>query len=213
MKNLLKNTFVFVALSIAFSGWTACTKTSSNANGQKGAQIEVASNASNSASKTETANATAGETGDNPYPPAPEAVLQTENKDLEGKVLKFADYKGKVVLINLWATWCGPCRGEMPHLIEMQDKYRDKGFEVVGLDVDEESVEEINNFAKENKLNYKLGYADEKTVSAFIKLTKLSGIPQSVLINRDGRMTGIFSGGGPKVIGQMKEAVDKTMGS
>ncbi len=212
MKNLLKNTLFFIALSVAFSSWTACNR-SSNANGKNGAVIEVAPNASNSASKTEAANTSSGENADNPYPPAPEAILQTENKDLDGKILKFADYKGKVVLINLWATWCGPCRAEMPHLIEMQEKYKDKGFEVVGLDVDEESVEEINNFAKEMKLNYKLGFADEKTVSAFIKLTKLSGIPQTILINRDGRMTGIFSGGGQKVVGQMKEAVDKTMGS
>ena len=212
MKNLLKNTALFVVLSIAFSSLTACNN-SSSANGQKGPVIEVGSNASNSAGKSDSANTTSGETGENPYPPAPEAILATENKDLEGNVLKFADFKGKVVLINLWATWCGPCRAEMPHLIEMQEKYKDKGFEVVGLDVDEESVEEINTFAKEMKLNYKLGYADQKTVSAFIKLTKLSGIPQTILINRDGRMTGIFSGGGQKVIGQMKEAVDKTMGS
>ena len=145
------------------------------------------------------------------YPAAPEAVLQTENKDLEGNTLKIADYKGKVVLVNLWATWCGPCRGEMPHFIEMQDKYREQGFEILGLDVDEESVEEINAFAKEMKLNYKLGYADQKLVSAFIKITKLQGIPQTLLINREGQLIGVFSGGGQKVINKMKEAVDKAM--
>ncbi len=209
MKNSLKNTLLLIALSIAFSNLTACTKTSTATNAQKGAVIEVAPNASN---KTAGVNPTSPtENADNPYPPAPEAVLLTENKDLDGKVLKIEDYKGKVVLVNLWATWCGPCRGEMPHFIELQDKYRDQGFEVIGLDVDEESVEEINNFAKEMKLNYKLGFADQKMVSAFIKLTKLQGIPQTILINRDGRMTGIFSGGGQKVITQMKEAVEKTM--
>ena len=199
MKNLLKNTFLFVALSIAFSSFTAC-KTSVSS--QKGTNSEVSSN-NTAPTNTEVA---AGN-----YPAAPEAVLQTENKDLDGNPLKIADYKGKVVLVNLWATWCGPCRGEMPHFIEMQDKYRDKGFEVLGLDVDEESVEEINTFAKEMKLNYKLGYADQKLVSAFIKITKLQGIPQTLLINRDGQLIGVFSGGGQRVITQMKEAVEKAM--
>lgn len=205
MKNLLKNIALFAVLSIAFSTLTACNNT------QKGAVIEVANSASNSANKTETANTTSVEKSDNPYPPAPEAVLQTENKDLEGNVIKFADYKGKVVLVNLWATWCGPCRGEMPHLIEMQEKYKDQGFEVVGLDVDEESVEEINAFAKEMKLNYKLGYADQKTVSAFIRLTKLQGIPQTIVLDRESRLISAVGGGGLKKIEEMKAAVEKAM--
>ncbi len=99
----------------------------------------------------------------------------------------------------------------MPTFIELQEKYKDKDFVVIGLDADEESVEEVNNFAKEMKLNYKLGFADEKIVSGFIKLTKLQGIPQTILLNRDGRMTGIWGGGGPKNLNQIKEAVDKTV--
>lgn len=199
MKNLYSNLVLFVALSVAFSSFTAC-KTAVNS--QKAANVEVTAN--NAAAPPH--NEVAGN-----YPPAPDAVLQTENKDLDGNPLKIADYKGKVVLVNLWATWCGPCRGEMPHFIEMQNKYRDQGFEVIGLDVDEESVEEINAFAKEMKLNYKLGYADQKMVSAFIKITKLQGIPQTLLINREGQLIGVFSGGGQRVITQMKEAVDKAM--
>lgn len=206
MKNLFTNLVLFIALSVAFSGLTACTKT---ANTQKGPVIEagnVTVSTNSNSSPAPEADTAAGN-----YPPAPEAILQTENKDLDGKVFKIEDYKGKVVLINLWATWCGPCRAEMPELIAMQDKYRDQGFEVLGLNVDDESVEDINAFAKQMKLNYQLGYADQKLVSAFIKLTKLQGIPQTILINREGKMTGIFSGGGQRVIGQMKEAVDKTM--
>lgn len=211
MKNLLKNTLFFIALSIAFSSLTACTKTST-ANSKNGAVIEVGSNASNSATKTETANTDSVENFDNPYPTAPEAILQTENKDLDGKVLKFADYKGKVVLINLWATWCGPCRAEMPSFIELQEKYKDKDFEIVGLDVDEESVEEINTFSKEMKLNYKLGYADSKMVSAFIRLTKLQGIPQTIVIDRDSRLVAAVGGGGQQKVNEIKMAVDKAMG-
>ena len=201
MKNLYKNLFLFVALSVTFSSFTACKNSVSS---QKATNGDVSAN--NTAPTTTNTEVAAGN-----YPAAPDAVLQTENKDLDGNPLRIADYKGKVVLVNLWATWCGPCRGEMPHFIEMQDKYRDLGFEVVGLDVDEESVDEINTFAKQMKLNYKLGYADQKMVSAFIKITKLQGIPQTLLINRDGQLIGVFSGGGQKVINQMKEAVDKAM--
>ena len=209
MKNLLKNTLLFIALSIAFSSFTACTKTS-NVNSQNGAVIGVAPDGSRNANTT----AAAPEVADGNYPPAPEGILQTENKDLDGKSLKIEDYKGKVVLVNLWAIYCPPCRAEMPEIVAMQEKYKDKGFEVVGLNVsdpNEETVDQINKFTKEMKLNYKVGYADQKLVSAFIKLTKLQGIPQTILINRDGKMTGIFSGGGQKVINQMKEAVDKAM--
>ena len=171
--------------------------------------IEIAPNSPNNADIARPMPPT--ETVESAYPPAPEAILQTENKDLDGKVLKIDDYKGKVVLVNLWATWCGPCRAEMPTFIELQDKYKDRDFVVIGLDADEESVEEVNNFAKEMKLNYKLGFADQKTVSGFIKLTKLQGIPQTIVINREGRMTGIWGGGGQKNLTQIKDAVEKTV--
>ncbi len=209
MRNILKNTLLLIALSIAFSNLTACTKTSTATNSQKGAMIEIAPNSPNNADIARPMPPT--ETVESAYPPAPEAILQTENKDLDGKVLKIDDYKGKVVLVNLWATWCGPCRAEMPTFIELQDKYKDRDFVVIGLDADEESVEEVNNFAKEMKLNYKLGFADQKTVSGFIKLTKLQGIPQTIVINREGRMTGIWGGGGQKNLTQIKDAVEKTV--
>ncbi|MDQ2745747.1 MAG: TlpA family protein disulfide reductase [Acidobacteriota bacterium] len=201
MKNIIKNTLLFIILCVAFSNWTACTKSPSL--NSDGTTISVAPNASNSTASTDT--------GDSLYPPAPEGILQTENKDLEGKVLKIGDYQGKVVLVNLWATWCGPCRAEMPTFIDLQEKYKDKDFVVIGLDADEETVEEVNNFAKDVKLNYKLGFADQKMVSAFIKLTKLQGIPQTIVINRAGKMTGIWGGGGQKNLTQIRDAVDKAV--
>jgi thiol-disulfide isomerase/thioredoxin len=145
------------------------------------------------------------------YPPAPAALAQADVKRLDGTIYKLADKKGKVVLVNLWATWCGPCIGEMPHLVEMQEKYKDKGFEVIGLDTDDESKEDIEAFAAKQKLNYELGWADGKLMSEFVKLSKLQGIPQSILLNREGQLTGVFTGGGPKTIAKMKETVEKIM--
>ena len=68
------------------------------------------------------------EAKNNGFPPAPVAVSQAEIKNIDGTSFKVEDKKGKVILLNLWATWCGPCRAEMPDLIDLQNKYRDKDF-------------------------------------------------------------------------------------
>lgn len=144
---------------------------------------------------------------DSDYPMAPEAIRNTEVEMLDGSSFKLADQKGKVILINLWATWCGPCRSEMPELVKLQEKYRDKGFEVIGLDIDPEPKDMIEPFAKEMGLNYQLGWAEPELVEEFFKISERNGIPQSFLINRKGELNGVFFGGGPSVIGKMKEVV------
>jgi thiol-disulfide isomerase/thioredoxin len=188
-EKIFTNLVLFTALSVAFSNLTACTKTAT----QSGS-TETSKNAQNSN-----------------YPPVPSGIIQADIKDLDGNTFKLEDKKGKVVLVDLWATWCGPCREAMPDLIELQDKYRDKNFEVLGLNTDDETPEAVRAFAQTKKLNYPLGYADGKLMSEFIRVTRLQGIPQSILINRDGRMVGIFPGGGSKVMAQIKETVDQTV--
>jgi len=210
MRNLFANVILFAALSVAFSALTACNNTAST---QKGPVIEVASNESANVAAPNTAVA---ETKDSKFPPVPTGLYQAAIKDLDGNEYTLEDKKGKVVLVNLWAIWCGPCIAEMPHLREMQEKYQDEGFEVVGLNTGDdggetESVENIRAFVEEKKLNYPIGYADEKFFGEMIKLTRMAAIPQSVLINRDGKMTGIFKGGGQRVINEMKQSVEKVM--
>jgi len=195
MKVFLKNIALFIVLTLAFSALTACT-------GTKTASVD----------ENTTAPANTAANSDKPkvnYPPAPSAIMTADVKNLDGTTFKLQDKKGKVVLVNLWATWCGPCIGEMPHLVEMQDKFRDKGFEIIGLDTDDESKEDIEAFAAKQKLNYQLGWADAPMMKEFVKITRLPGIPQSILINRDGQLTGVFTGGSPKVIEKMKETVEK----
>ena len=148
-------------------------------------------------------------TGD--FPLAPVAVSQAEIKTIDGGTFKIEDKKGKVVLLNLWATWCGPCRAEMPELIELQDKYRDKNFEIIGLNSDDETTEQIKDFAEKMKLNYTIAWADPKLMNELLKISKFNGIPQSYMIDRDGKLRGVFTGGGPKVIGQLKETADKVI--
>ncbi len=203
MKNLFKYFLGFAILSVAFSNFSGCANTAST---QKGPELDNTSTNSNA-----TNGATPVDAKNSDYPPAPSGIMQTEIKDLDGNTFKVEDKKGKVVLLNLWATWCGPCRQEMPELVAMQDKYRDKGFEIYGLNVDEESVEDIKTFSEEMKLNYQLAYANTKIMSDFVKVTRLSGIPQTILIDRDGRMTFAVGGGGSRVVNDMKKAVEKTV--
>jgi thiol-disulfide isomerase/thioredoxin len=194
MKRFFTNLVLFTLLCIVFSGFTSCTNTTSPSN------IPVDGN-----------NQTSTETKDDNYPPVPTGIIQAEIKDLDGNIYKLEDKKGKVVLVDLWATWCGPCVAAMPELIALQEKYRDKNFEIIGLDTDDESPEQIKAFAETKKLNYQLGYADSKLTYEFYKVTRLQAIPQSILINRNGKMVGIFPGGGSAIMTKIKNAVDKTV--
>jgi thiol-disulfide isomerase/thioredoxin len=131
--------------------------------------------------------------------PAPEVHF----KDLDGKDVSLADYNGKVVLVNFWATWCDPCRVEIPWLIEMQQKYAGKGFTVLGVAMDEEGKSVVAPFvAKEHfdvggqklPMSYPILIGTDAIADKF---GGLLGYPTSILISRDGkqvkRITGLIS--------------------
>ena len=159
MKNLFTNAILFIGLCVAFSSLTACPTAKSDAGNQQA---------------TNNTNTAPNDTKSSAYPLAPSAILQAEIKKLDGTTFKVEDKKGKVILLNLWATWCGPCRAEMPELIAMQEKYKDKGFEIIGLNSDNESTDEINTFVEKMKLNYAQGYSDSKLTGEFFKLSKIA---------------------------------------
>ncbi|HEX8369122.1 MAG TPA: TlpA disulfide reductase family protein [Pyrinomonadaceae bacterium] len=190
MKFTVKKTALFIFLAIAFSTFAACRGGGYN------------SGLTNTAETTKKSD----------YPSVPAAIMQAELKGLDGGKLKLEDYKGKVVLVNLWATWCGPCKGEMPHLVELQNTHKEKGFEILGLDTDENDTEaKVKSFAEDMKLNYTLGWIDEKTYNELLKISKFPGIPQSFLISRDGQLLGVFTGGSPSTIAKLKDIVGKTV--
>ena len=131
--------------------------------------------------------------------PAPEVTL----KDLEGKDLSLSQYRGKVVLVNFWATWCEPCQVEIPWLIEIQQKYAAKGFTVLGIAMDEEGAKVVTPWVSKERfdvngaksqMNYPIVIGND---AAADKFGGLLGYPTSVLITRDGkivkRITGIIS--------------------
>jgi thiol-disulfide isomerase/thioredoxin len=125
------------------------------------------------------------------------ANLDFTIQDLDGRSVKLADYKGKVILLNFWATWCGPCKAEIPGFVELQDKYRDDLI-VVGYSVDDDEPK-ARAFAQEYKMNYPvlLGLGREDVQDAY---GPIWGIPASFIISRDGRVCKKHLGIAPKAV-------------
>jgi thiol-disulfide isomerase/thioredoxin len=113
------------------------------------------------------------------------ANLNFTVKDLNGVDVKFSSFKGKVILLNFWATWCGPCKAEIPHLVELQKQYANY-LVVLGFSVDD-PVEKLKPYASQYKINYPVLVGDgrDDVQDAF---GPLWGIPVSVIINRDGKI-------------------------
>ncbi|MGD1089831.1 MAG: TlpA disulfide reductase family protein [Verrucomicrobiota bacterium] len=113
--------------------------------------------------------------------PAPGWELQ----DLNGKTVRLSDFKGKVVILDFWATWCPPCRAEIPGLIELQKKYQAQGLAVVGVSVDQASSDTVKSFVQQMGINYPVVLADTKVVTAY---GGIAGLPTTFIIDRTGRI-------------------------
>ena len=116
-------------------------------------------------------------------------------KNLEGKEVELSSFKGKVVLLNFWATWCGPCKAEIPGFVELQEKYKDK-LTIVGYSVDD-TAELAKKYAAQYKMNYPilLGEGREELQDAY---GPIWGIPASFLISKDGKVCRKHMGIAPK---------------
>ena len=110
------------------------------------------------------------------------ANLNFKLKDMNGKVVNLAQYKGQVVLLNFWATWCGPCKLEIPEFIRAYAEHKNKGFAVLGVSIDD-TAEQLKAFAAEFKVNYPMLLNDEKLEEAY---GPIYGVPVSIFIGRDG---------------------------
>jgi len=113
--------------------------------------------------------------------PAAEFVL----KDADGKAVRLADYQGKVLLLNFWATWCGPCKIEIPWLKEFERTYKDRGFAVLGISMDEEGWEVVKPFVRGLEVNYRIVIGDDMTAQLY---GGVDALPTTFLIDREGRV-------------------------
>jgi len=113
--------------------------------------------------------------------PAPEFEL----KDADGKTVRLSDYKGKVVLLDFWATWCGPCKIEIPWFIEFERTYKDKGFSVIGVAMDDEGWTVVKPFIADLAINYRILQGSDAIAQ---KYGGVDALPTTFLIDREGKI-------------------------
>ncbi len=106
-------------------------------------------------------------------------------KDADGRLVSLADYKGKVVLLNFWATWCGPCKIEIPWFVEFQKTYKDKGFTVIGIAVDDEGWEVVKPYINAKQVNYPVVVGTQWVDNAY---GGIEALPTTFVIDREGRI-------------------------
>ena len=106
-------------------------------------------------------------------------------KDVDGREVKSSDFKGKVVVVDFWATWCPPCRKEIPDYIALQKKYADRGLVILGVSLDEISPAEVKAFGEKLKMNYPILVGDADIADAF---GGIEGLPTAFVIDRDGNV-------------------------
>lgn len=206
-------TVTFIALAlVATFGVTSCTQpesTSTNTgNGSAPPTNTTATgNAPVGTSQPPAGNNTAAPPTNSAQPPNPNAPLptvalpaslfQTQVKTIDGKTLKLADYKGKVLVINYWASWCGPCRVETPELLLMSKEYKSRGVEFIGLTTkqNDPDIEPIKEFVSEQRVTYPIIYDDGSLSEPLTQAVRARPvIPQSFVITREGGIYKHFSG-------------------
>ena len=112
-------------------------------------------------------------------------------KDANGATVHLSDYKGKVVLLDFWATWCGPCKVEIPWFIQFEQKYKDKGFAVLGVSMDEDGWSAVKPFIEEHKMNYRVALGNDRVSDLY---GGIDSMPTTLLIDRSGRIAKVHIG-------------------
>ncbi|HJR07883.1 MAG TPA: TlpA disulfide reductase family protein [Pyrinomonadaceae bacterium] len=197
----------FVLLAVALS--SSCNPTDSSRDGSKAAPPSTPAPAA-TASALRRIDSTPTPAATTPVD-MPAELLNASLTTLDGKPLKLADYKGKVVVVNFWATWCGPCRREIPDFIKMEEDYKGRGVEVLGItSVDERNTEDsIKEFVKEFKINYKIAKVETEGWAAF--LAPGYSIPQTYVLGQDGRLLKKFVGYSPQVAVLVRGLADEAL--
>ncbi|MDP8240148.1 MAG: TlpA disulfide reductase family protein [Candidatus Hatepunaea meridiana] len=125
-------------------------------------------------------------------------------RELEGKMIKLSDYKGKVIILDFWATWCPPCVQEIPHFNELAKEYAEKGLIVLGVSVDRGGVDVVKKFIKDKiPINYPIVIADKETHSkyqSYLPKDEQGGIPFTFIIDRKGNVRDHYVGYRPKEV-------------
>ena len=137
-----------------------------------------------------------------PYP-APDFTLP----DLAAKKVKLSDFHGKVVLLDFWATWCGPCRAALPHIQALHNELAEKGLQILAIAIGEDA-ETVLEFVERNKMSLKV-LLDTQDISS--TLYKVSAIPKTFLIDRQGKVVQIYTGFGPGREAELREQIESLL--
>lgn len=121
----------------------------------------------------------------------PVPVPQINVKDLDGQTISSADWRGKVVLLNFWATWCGPCKIEIPWFLEFEKEYKDRGFAVLGVSMDEDGWQAVKPYIRDAKINYRVLLGNDQVGDLY---GGVDSLPTTFLIDREGRVASVHVG-------------------
>lgn len=142
----------------------------------------------------------------------PEAVMTREMRALKGGGFRLSDFAGRVVVLNLWATWCGPCRREMPEFEDVRRDYDGRGVEFIALTTEnpETEGEKVGRFVREFKLGSRVGWIDRQTAS--ILMDGRNVIPQTIVIAGDGQVVRHMRGYAPRRSAeQLRQAIERAL--
>jgi peroxiredoxin len=140
-----------------------------------------------SACSSSTSADSAGAQKERDRKPAPDFAL----KDVNGQTVKLSDLKGKVVLLNFWATWCGPCKLEIPWFMDFEQRFKDRGFAVIGVSMDDEGWEIVKPYLEERKVNYRVVIGNDHIAQAY---GGVDALPTTFIVDRQGRIVSTHVG-------------------
>lgn len=143
------------------------------------------------------------------YDKLPEELLKRELRSIEKGSFRLADFGGKVLVVNLWASWCGPCRREIPDFEEVRRDYSARGVEFVGLTTEDPRTDSarVKQFLRDVKFGFRLGWADRETADALMKGRRV--IPQTLVITPDGHIVLHLRGyGRERGVSMLRDAID-----
>jgi thiol-disulfide isomerase/thioredoxin len=141
----------------------------------------------------------------------PPEITVAPLKDAKGASFKLADFFGKVIVINLWATWCGPCRREIPELVKLNKEFHSRGVEIIGLSTEDPdaSAEKVRKFIQDFQIDYRIGWAPAEVGAPLMQ--GHNSIPQIFIISRDIRILKHFVGFSPSYTSQLRQVIEEAL--